>query len=89
MELSSLKNYAAVCGLPVRTLRRFCQKGILPALRVGRVYYVDTQAADQALRESISHTTAKRKAVPDKQIRTGKSKKFDFLAELNRLKQAT
>lgn len=91
MKLNSLKEYAAACGLPVRTLRRFCQEGILPALRVGRAYYVDVQAADEALRESVNLSTAKRRAVPDiPDISScGKIKKFDFLKELDRLKQAT
>lgn len=88
MQLRTLKEYAAVCGLPVRTLRRFCQEGILPALRVGRAYYVDTQAADQALRESVNLTTAKQKAAPDIKVRAS-GKKFDFMKEINRLKQAT
>lgn len=88
MQLRTLKEYAAVCGLPVRTLRRFCQEGILPALRVGRAYYVDTQAADQALLESVNLTTAKQKAAPDIKVRAS-GKKFDFMKEINRLKQAT
>jgi hypothetical protein len=88
MKMSSLKDYAALCGLPIRTLRRFCQEGILPAMKIGRVYYVDTQAADQALRESVNLTTAKQKAAPDIKVRAS-GKKFDFMKEINRLKQAT
>ena len=88
MRMSNLKDYAALCGLPVRTLRRFCQEGILPAMRIGRAYYVDTQAADQALRESVNLTTAKQKAAPDIKVRAS-GKKFDFMKEINRLKQAT
>lgn len=48
-----LKDYVEKCGLPVRTLRRLCQDRTLPALQIGRAYYVDTDAADAELAASV------------------------------------
>ena len=87
MRMSSLKDYAALCGLPIRTLRRFCQEGILPAMKIGRVYYVDTQAADQALRETVNRSTAGKLVTPDIPECRIRKTSFDFLAEINRLKR--
>ena len=52
-KLTLLKDYAEKCGLPVRTLRRLCQDRTLPALQIGRAYYVDTDAADAELAASV------------------------------------
>ena len=81
-KLTLLKDYAEKCGLPVRTLRRFCQDGTLPAMQIGRAYYVDEEAADAELASAVQQSTNRKKirvVEPDKVRRI---KKFDFLAEL-------
>ena len=45
------KTYAESTGLPVETIRRFCRTGVLPNIRCGRVYMVDTEAATGVIRE--------------------------------------
>ncbi len=87
MLLSSLKKYAPMCGLSVRTLRRLCQQGELPATKIGNAYYVDTQAADQALRESVKRFTARKNIPPDILSIKPKKRSFDFMAEIERLKK--
>ncbi len=82
MRLTSLKEYAIRCGLPVRTLRRLCQEGKIPAMQIGRAYYVDTDAADAELAETVQQSTNRKRihiVEPDKVRRV---KKFDFLKAL-------
>ena len=90
MKYVTVKAYSEKCGLPVRTVRRFCQEGKLPAMRIGRAFYIDDQAADAALEEETRISTARQSAVPDvPEVRCGNRRhsSFDFLKELNRLKR--
>ena len=82
MQLTPLKKYAEVCGLPVRTLRRLCQEGKLPAMQIGRVYYVDAEAADAELAATVQQTTNKKKIRIVEPAPTCRVKKFDFLKAL-------
>lgn len=82
MKLATLKDYAEKTGLPVRTLRRFCQDGALPALRIGRVYYLDEAAADAKLATTVQQET-NGKHVRTPEPATCRVKKFDFLKALS------
>ena len=82
MKLATLKAYAEKTGLPVRTLRRFCQDGALPAMRIGRVYYVDEDAADAKLATTVQQeTTSKHIRITEPAM--CRVKKFDFLKALS------
>lgn len=87
MQLTPLKKYAEICGLPVRTIRRLCQEGKLPAMQIGRAYYVDEDAANAELAETVKLSTAHKRAAPVITEDCRPAKKFDFLKELGRLKQ--
>lgn len=58
----TVKAYAEHCGLPVWTVRRLCQDGTLPALQVGRRFYIDLAVADKVLDEKTRLDTARHKA---------------------------
>lgn len=47
--LVTTKDYSTHVGLPIRTLRRWCRSGVVPAIQVGRTYYLDPDKADQAI----------------------------------------
>ena len=81
MKLATLKAYADKTGLPVRTLRRFCQDGTMPAMRIGRVYYVDEDAADAKLASTVQQET-NNKHVRITEPATRRVAKFDFLKAL-------
>ena len=81
MKLIPLKDYSEKTGLPIRTLRRFCQDGTLPAMQIGRVYYVDEDAADAKLATTVQQeTTSKHVRITEPAIR--RVRKFDFLKAL-------
>ena len=82
MQLTSLRKYADRCGLPVRTLRRLCQEGKLPAMQIGKVYYVDAEAADAELAATVQQSTNKKKIRIVEPAATCRVKKFDFLKAL-------
>lgn len=81
MKLVPLKDYSEKTGLPVRTLRRFCQEGMMPAMQIGRVYYVDEAAADAELANAIQKETG-RKKIRIVEPAMCRARKFDFLGEL-------
>lgn len=81
MKLVTLKALSEKTGLPVRTLRRFCQDGRLPAMQIGRVYYIDEDAADAELTSAVEMQTS-RKKIRIVEPAVCRVKKFDFLAEL-------
>lgn len=81
-KLTLLKDYAEKCGLPVRTLRRLCQDGTLPAMQIGRAYYVDTDAADAELAATVQQATSRKRIRIVEPTKARRVKKFDFLAEL-------
>lgn len=83
-QLITLKEYTKMCGLPVRTLRRFCQEGILPSMQIGRTYYIDIPTADKVLDDTINESTARKRAAPNvpELCRRQNGKKFDFLKAL-------
>ena len=82
MQLKPLKEYASCCGLPVRTLRRLCQEGKLPAMQIGRAYYVDKDAADAELAATVRRSTNGKKIRIVEPEQTCRVKKFDFLKAL-------
>ncbi|MBQ9634659.1 MAG: hypothetical protein IJV12_00390 [Acidaminococcaceae bacterium] len=81
MKLATLKDYSQKTGLPIRTLRRFCQEGIMPAMQVGRKYYIDESAADVELANTVQQET-RRKKIRIVEPEMCRAKKFDFLGEL-------
>jgi len=81
MKLIPLKDYSEKTGLPIRTLRRFCQEGMMPAMQIGRVYYVDEAAADAELANVIQKETG-RKKIRIVEPAMCRVRKFDFLGEL-------
>ena len=81
MKLVPLKDYSEKTGLPVRTLRRFCQEGMMPAMQIGRVYYVDEAAADAELANAVQQETGKKK-IRVVEPTMCRARKFDFLGEL-------
>lgn len=81
MKLVPLKDYSEKTGLPIRTLRRFCQEGMMPAMQIGRVYYVDEAAADAELANTVRQETG-RKKIRIVEPAMCRARKFDFLGEL-------
>lgn len=51
VEWASAIDYAQAVGLPVKTIRRFCRRGVLPHFQVGRIYKVNVVEADKVLAE--------------------------------------
>lgn len=43
------KKFAMSTSLPLDTIRRYCRTGIIPSIRVGRVYYFDEEEAKEAI----------------------------------------
>lgn len=86
MQLIKIQDYTEKCGLPESTIRRYCREGILPAMRIGRRYYIDEPEADAVLKEQVNLSTAQRRASPNvPELRQQKSsKKFDFLEALKK-----
>ncbi len=87
MQLIKIQDYTEKCGLPESTIRRYCREGILPAMRIGRRYYIDESEADAVLKEQVSLSTAQRRAspnVPPELCRQKSSKKFNFLEALKK-----
>lgn len=81
----TVKAYAEHCGLPVWTVRRLCQDGTLPALQVGRRFYIDLAVADKVLDEKTRLDTARHKAnVTISACAKVHTKKFDFLAAIEK-----
>ena len=65
MQLIKIQDYTEKCGLPESTIRRYCREGILPAMRIGRRYYIDEPEADAVLKEQVNLSTAQRRASPN------------------------
>ena len=81
--LVTVKAFAEKCGLPIRTVRRMCQEGQLPAMQIGRAYYLDIEAAEAAIGDIIRNSTAGKKMKPREPDRCVRMKKFDFLKALS------
>lgn len=80
MRFATIREYAEKVGFPVPTIRRLCQSGELPAMQIGRRYYIDTQKADAAIDETVQVETARKKAVRrEPEMHRGMAKDFDFL----------
>lgn len=43
------KKFAISTSLPLDTIRRYCRTGIIPSIRIGRVYYFDEGEAKEAI----------------------------------------
>ena len=82
MRFAKVKAYAEKCGLPASTVRSLCQQGRLPAMRVGRTYYIDVAAADAAFEASVKQSTARNKIELKEQVSCCRMKQFNFLDEL-------
>lgn len=83
MLLVTVKAFAEKCGLPVRTIRRLCQEGQLPALQIGRTYYLDAEAAEGTIGDIVQKSTAGKKMTPAKPEGRPRLKQFDFLKALS------
>ena len=81
--LVTVKAFAEKCGLPVRTVRKMCQKGQIPAMQIGRAYYLDNEAAEAAIGDIVRKSTAVKKLKPHEPDRCVRMKKFDFLKALS------
>lgn len=64
MKLMNAKEYATSRGLPLATVRKLCRNKILQYLLSGRVYLIDTDAADTYFNE---HLTKPRQPAPKHQ----------------------
>nr|DAE21211.1 MAG TPA: helix-turn-helix domain protein [Caudovirales sp. ctkvU4] len=84
VQLIKIQDYTEKCGLPESTIRRYCREGILPAMQIGRRYYIDEPEADAILKDKVKLSTAQRRASPNmpELCRQKSSKKFDFLKAL-------
>lgn len=79
MELMTCNEYATSRGLPVVTVRGYCRNGIVPHLRLGKVYKLDPQLADEALAEVMQKNMDFK---PNGVRRSRKKKSFDFNSAL-------
>lgn len=43
------KQFSTSTNLPISSIRRYCRTGIIPSIRVGRVYYFDEWEAKEAI----------------------------------------
>lgn len=43
------KQFSTSTNLPISSIRRYCRTGIIPSIRVGRVYYFDEEEAKEAI----------------------------------------
>lgn len=46
---ATAKEYAAIAGMPLKTVRRMCRSGVLPHVPVGRRYQINVEQADKVL----------------------------------------
>lgn len=82
--------YAQSREYPVQTILRLCRAGTIPALRVGRKYLIDTEAADAVMQEheyTEKYTPRQRQAIAIEQTRAAepvRKKNFNFLEELRK-----
>lgn len=43
------KQFSMSTALPISVIRRYCRTGVIPSIRVGRVYYFDEGEAKEAI----------------------------------------
>lgn len=43
------KQFSMSTALPLSAIRRYCRTGVIPSIRVGRVYYFDEGEAKEAI----------------------------------------
>lgn len=63
----SIKEYARRAGCGYEHLRRLCQAGVIPSLKIGRSWTIDVMGADAHFREQMQERlekTAPMRSVP-------------------------
>lgn len=78
-QYMNAKEFAATCGKPYNTIKRYCREGILRYERIGQTYSIDVEYALGALSQRTQ--TSVPQIRPRCRIRTQK----DFLEALNEL----
>lgn len=83
MELVTCDDYAKSRGLSLVTIRRYCREGIVPYLRIGKVYRLDPPLVDEALAQ-VMRENMEYRSNGIKRSRK-RRKNFDFEAALKAL----
>lgn len=83
MELVTCDEYAKSRGLSSVTIRRYCREGIVPYLRIGKVYRLDPPLVDEALAQ-VMRENMEYRSNGIKRSRK-RRKNFDFEAALKAL----
>lgn len=86
MELLTCGEFARAYNISISKVRDMCQKGELPALKIGVGWRINRERAEDVLsslfEEKVAQKTAERSKT--KVFRAKPRQNFDFLAELSR-----
>lgn len=61
--MMNAKEYALSRGYPIKTVRRLCQQGEIPVLRIGRRYLLKPETADKVFEEMAEKETERRRRI--------------------------
>ena len=88
MELLKVNEFAALYNLSISKVRAMCQTGELPACKIGVGWRIDREKAEAILTDLFNQKIAYKPKEPHKTrlFRAKTSRKFDFLAELDKAK---
>lgn len=64
--MMNAKEYALSRGYPIKTVRRLCQQGEIPILRIGRRYLLKPETADRVFDEMAERETERRRQICNK-----------------------
>lgn len=55
----SIKEYARRAGCGYESIRRLCQAGVIPSMKIGRAWSIDVAAADAHFKEQMQNRCEK------------------------------
>lgn len=55
----SIKEYAKRAGCGYESIRRLCQAGVIPSMKIGRAWSIDVTAADAHFKEQMQNRCEK------------------------------
>lgn len=86
MELLKVNEFAVAYNLSVSKVRDMCQKGILPACKIGVGWRIEREKAEGVLIDLFDNKIAHKSNKPrqTRPIKVKPKRNFDFLAELSR-----
>lgn len=88
MELMTCSEFAGAYNISLSKVRSMCQTGELPALKIGVGWRIDREKAEAILTDLFNQKIAHKPKEQHKTrlFRAKTSRKFDFLAELDKAK---